>query len=255
VVGCGITNENQMFFTKNGNLLGVLESPRFDAYERLFPTIGMDCYCVLSPNLGNEKPFRFDTSDPRVLVRNPHVYIEGQGISFQSLPRPVLQEILEFLTPRSLLNFVQLCKTYHTLSQGPAYFTQPAWNAKVHETWSHVSSNVIITNWEKFYRKRYLAQKGYKPKSPEPHPIENCFQWEFKCPILLEELTRTGDQKIDFCNRCGENVYLVTTPEELAEKVAEKKCVAIDIGGSEISRRVAERKERPRRMMGKVVRR
>ena len=49
--------------------------------------------------------------------------------------------------------------------------------------------------------------------------IEGCEEWESLCPMLLEKLSRTGDDKIDHCLACGKDVHIVETYDELEEKV------------------------------------
>lgn len=59
-----------------------------------------------------------------------------------------------------------------------------------------------------------------------PKEIRNCTV-NFQCPKLWRRLAVTDDPKVRFCDQCFEQVHLVETEEELAEKSAMGRCVAI----------------------------
>ena len=77
--------------------------------------------------------------------------------------------------------------------------------------------NLQTPGWPFFSFFRHKVQKGIY----RPHAIDNCFEWEFKCPMEMGQLKRTDDDNVDFCPKCKKNVYLVHDTEELGEKVCQ----------------------------------
>ncbi|OYU33614.1 hypothetical protein [Novosphingobium sp. PASSN1] len=63
--------------------------------------------------------------------------------------------------------------------------------------------------------------------------IRNC-QFAFKCDAVWENLEQKRSKKIRFCNACEKNVYLCDGDYELAEKIRQNKCVAIDRYGERL---------------------
>jgi hypothetical protein len=53
-------------------------------------------------------------------------------------------------------------------------------------------------------------------------------EWEFECPVIASLLQETNDPTIDYCTKCKENVYLVTSKKELNDHVNKGHCVAFD---------------------------
>lgn len=56
--------------------------------------------------------------------------------------------------------------------------------------------------------------------------IRNCV-FGFKCSANWDELKRTDEQSVRHCSKCNENVFFVTTPEELNTAIKLNRCVAI----------------------------
>ncbi|MDH5655226.1 MAG: hypothetical protein OEZ34_04930 [Spirochaetia bacterium] len=56
--------------------------------------------------------------------------------------------------------------------------------------------------------------------------IRNC-SFEFECSMNWHELKLTADENIRFCNKCNENVYRISTDEELQECLDKRRCVAL----------------------------
>lgn len=56
------------------------------------------------------------------------------------------------------------------------------------------------------------------------------YRWKFQCPLsYVDDLTGDPwDPHVRRCDQCQKEVFYVTTPEALAEKVALSACVAID---------------------------
>ena len=54
--------------------------------------------------------------------------------------------------------------------------------------------------------------------------IKNCF--ELKCPKLWDDLKKTNDKDVKFCNSCKKNVYKTTSFGELFQLARDGKCVA-----------------------------
>jgi len=60
----------------------------------------------------------------------------------------------------------------------------------------------------------------------ESHPIENCYEFEFKCPLMMENLRPVdGSAKLLFCDQCTNVVKIVTTMEEMEWECAQGNCV------------------------------
>jgi len=57
--------------------------------------------------------------------------------------------------------------------------------------------------------------------------VENC-KFAFKCTKKWEELAKTEQPKVRFCDTCSENVYLCESLQELDAAVKAGHCVAFD---------------------------
>ena len=57
--------------------------------------------------------------------------------------------------------------------------------------------------------------------------IRNC-QFAFKCEVVWENLEQKRSKKIRFCKACEKNVYFCDSDYELAEKIRQNRCVAIN---------------------------
>lgn len=231
VVGCGITINNELYFTKNGKSLGIvctLNRPK------LFPVVGLD-NASISSNFGNQ-PFMYNpfTNSPAVTVRQLDPCLSA-------MIDTTVMNIMSFLTPNLLANFGRVCKEYYKLSKG-----NQIWKPLVTREWQTVSPDVPINSYYEFFkqRKANLAGGGQKIL------IENCLKWEFQCPATLDKLSRTPNPEVDHCSVCKKDVYLVHNMSELKEKVAAKQCVAIDFMDTEKTKRDWARKQP--RIMGRM---
>ena len=64
-------------------------------------------------------------------------------------------------------------------------------------------------------------------KPIEAHPIENCPEFEFKCPLMMENLIVIDEKaKMLYCGECKNVVTVVDTVEQLEWEVAQGHCVS-----------------------------
>lgn len=54
------------------------------------------------------------------------------------------------------------------------------------------------------------------------------FEMKFLCPLRYEDLPPTADPLVRACGRCGRDVHFVASPVQLAEQVAQGRCVAFE---------------------------
>jgi hypothetical protein len=54
------------------------------------------------------------------------------------------------------------------------------------------------------------------------------FQFKLLCPLRFEDLPPTADPLVRACGRCGRDVSFVASPVDLAEQVAQGRCVAFE---------------------------
>lgn len=58
--------------------------------------------------------------------------------------------------------------------------------------------------------------------------IDGCDRWfKFRCPKTWDGLEATTDPRIRHCARCGKNVHLCDSEEEVAQRSRQSQCVAI----------------------------
>jgi len=232
VVGCGININRELFFTKNGTHLGV--ACKLPTGLKVYPLLGIDKGGV-STNFGGSA-FKFNIS-----LQFPPSGKSGElntSGKLAILGEDTLYHILSFMDSTNINKFSQTNKVFCRMSR-----SDKIWKPLVMKKWPTVSTNIKISSYYSFYKKRYIAV-GKTNKTL----IENCMDWEFACPVALDKLQRTADREVDFCTVCKKNVYLVHNVEQLKEKVTEHKCVAIDFDNK-------EKKTRRPMMRGKVARR
>jgi hypothetical protein len=57
--------------------------------------------------------------------------------------------------------------------------------------------------------------------------VSNCKpEFKFRCPKQWDDLARTADQTVRFCQECKENVYLTRTDAETLQRARAGQCVA-----------------------------
>lgn len=208
VVGCGMTSDNHIYFTKNGKHLGEISTSNLS--EDVYPIIGLK-YSSISTNFGDH-PFLYnpETGETNVLDL-PTPYLNDE----------LLLHIFSYLTPFRVLRASRVCKEFYRISK-----SNQIWKPLVLQKWKHVGPKVPINSFYEFYKHR---TKNLLPASfNEKVLVENCFEWEFQCPAVLSKMTRTSDPETDFCSVCNKNVYLVHNIEDLHQRVAAKQCVALD---------------------------
>ena len=67
------------------------------------------------------------------------------------------------------------------------------------------------------------------------------FTVKYLCPLRFEDLPPTADPLVRACGRCGRDVHFVASPAELAEQVAQGRCVAFERKGqADVVTRVAQ---------------
>ena len=59
--------------------------------------------------------------------------------------------------------------------------------------------------------------------------VENC-EFRFKCPLMWESLTETGDEKVRFCGQCERKVYFCEDDGEFEKHARLGECVAVEKG-------------------------
>jgi len=97
-----------------------------------------------------------------------------------------------------------------------------------------------ITSWKNWGEKRVKLLSAPSTKLSESEDttfIENC-NWELKCPVALSKIHRTSDKAVDYCSVCKKSVYIVTSKEQLIDRVTQKQCVAIDFDHKVITSRI-----------------
>lgn len=57
------------------------------------------------------------------------------------------------------------------------------------------------------------------------HKIAGCVQMEVDCPLVWENLEKTKNEKIRFCNSCKQNITHVQNNKELDQAIKLGKCV------------------------------
>jgi hypothetical protein len=63
---------------------------------------------------------------------------------------------------------------------------------------------------------------------PFNNPIANCkVEFAFKCPKDWSELVVTDVKTTRFCDVCKNNVYFVSTIEEVHERASRGECIAV----------------------------
>jgi len=155
-------------------------------------------------------------------------------------------------SPLELSRLQLVCKLWNKRLQSNSF-----WRPLATKKWTYLAAvdPAIIQNWRLFYAARTVALrqsrsnasnvtrlKRYRVK--EVVPIENCayglvpfeekslprgFNWKFKCPVSLANLRKTKNMKVDYCNICKKNVYLVQNERELKEHISKGNCVALDL--------------------------
>ena len=62
------------------------------------------------------------------------------------------------------------------------------------------------------------------------YDIENCYyKFEFKCPLQWDNLKKTDDSNIRFCNDCSKLVYKCKNKKEFDTHSKLGRCVALKI--------------------------
>eukprot|EP00698_Gefionella_okellyi_P003410 TRINITY_DN13192_c0_g1_i1.p1 TRINITY_DN13192_c0_g1~~TRINITY_DN13192_c0_g1_i1.p1 ORF type:complete len:204 (-),score=12.95 TRINITY_DN13192_c0_g1_i1:177-746(-) len=143
------------------------------------------------------------------------------------LPYDILEVIAKFAadSPKSTIRLAAVCRTWHELlvEDNSAF-----WKDYAKSRWVYVDEAIPIQNWLEWImaRDQKIKQRPKTILDDLPHPIVNCLEWKFKCPLLLEDLEDFGDSKSRFCNSCKQNVYICENDEEVAMNVRAGHCVA-----------------------------
>jgi len=217
VVGCGINSKRDVYFTLNGFSLGI-------AYEaapqqEFCPILGFKGPSVVSTNFGRS-PYVFDITCRFAQIRQNKAtrYKPGQRVHITDLPKELLLEILAYVNePRTIVGMGGLRKDWVSLLQDNAL-----WRYLFLEKWPHQKADLNIQSWFKFYKSRIEHATKYGPDS---HPIENC-EFQFKCPLLWEDLVPAIEDGSRFCDKCVRHVKWVSSQEELDEAARQGQCVA-----------------------------
>lgn len=127
--------------------------------------------------------------------------------------------------PHAVVRLSYVCRAWRDLSR-----SNDVWKVLSQKRWKTVRIKAKVRNWMKFYSRRYLIEKGMAPL--KAHEISNCnsLEFEFECPMVLEELrsSRLQKQSERFCEKCKETVYVCSNEEEVIRHVAQQHCIAVD---------------------------
>eukprot|EP00026_Physarum_polycephalum_P003253 Phypoly_transcript_03263.p1 GENE.Phypoly_transcript_03263~~Phypoly_transcript_03263.p1 ORF type:complete len:343 (+),score=40.18 Phypoly_transcript_03263:1242-2270(+) len=210
VVGCGITLDGKLYFTKNGQNLGTACTIQ---KAKVFPIIGLD-KASISTNFGHSQFFYYPFTNSATPRQDALLSTKSSTIN-----EPTVMQILSFCSPESVVQFSMTNKRNFQIAKSNQF-----WEPLVFQRWETVSKDIPIPSFYEFFKRRTIKQA----KAPLDPLIENCVQWEFQCPATLDKFQRTSENYVDFCTVCTKNVYLVHNMEDLQKRVAEQQCVAID---------------------------
>jgi len=56
--------------------------------------------------------------------------------------------------------------------------------------------------------------------------LEGC-EWIYRCPLSFDQLKKTSNPNIRFCNVCSKKVYNVTSKTELQLRITKEQCMVI----------------------------
>jgi hypothetical protein len=77
---------------------------------------------------------------------------------------------------------------------------------------------------------RRQTDPGWQALLDRP-PIENCeVRFKFRCPKQWQNLARTDDSQVRFCDACRKNVYYCGTIAEARDHARRGHCVAVNSG-------------------------
>lgn len=147
-----------------------------------------------------------------------------EDLHLLSLPQLVLEIVLQDFSVESMRDVAPLavvCKRFLQLLTKDRS-ANAMWKRLATARWVFVEVAEPVESWLIYSQRRAVALA----ESPSGVGVANCLQWQFKCPISLEKLSRTADAKVDFCSECKEHVYLCETIEDLGKHVALSHCVA-----------------------------
>jgi len=221
-VGCGVSDNNELFFTKNGKFLGVATQLPIGA--DIYPLLGLDKGAVTS-NFGRS-PFMFPIHSTQLGSNNTSA-VEGCN-----LPRGILHRIASFMQLGNLLTFSKCNKFLYNICR-----SNDIWKPIVHARWPTVSPYITVKSYYLFYQRRHKIMSEVKKSIL----VENCENWEFLCPLTLDRLQRTNDRGVDYCSVCNQNVYLVHNLGQLRQRAEAKQCVSIDFQKTEYRRRTSRK--------------
>jgi hypothetical protein len=144
-----------------------------------------------------------------------------------ALPQLALELILQDFcvrTARDVPALVRVCKRFQQLLTTTAS-ANVMWHRLTAQRWVFVDNQrVPIRDWRKYFQTRAVAVST----TARDAVVQNCLEWEFKCPIALERLQATADERVNWCGVCKENVYLVNNIEDLMSHVTQSHCVVAD---------------------------
>jgi len=159
------------------------------------------------------------------------------------LPNEILLLIFHYVDLKTLAEICSVSKRWRSISEDNSL-----WKEIATEQWSAIgvmsAAYEHITNWKAFFKRRWVKKLEYAKSSPflyaipgqrviEDIFIDNCLEWEFKCPLKYEDLDPSINQ-LDgtmerYCKVCNKSVYKVTNKEDLLTRVQNKQCVNIDL--------------------------
>jgi len=216
VIGCGVDRDYRIFFTENGNFVGVVTT--LNVWQKLYPVVQFgEEDTVVTGNFGNT-PFLFHYEEyfPRHKAEIPQDF--GPTLDYV-MDLNMAKMIASHLKMEPVCQLSMVNKIFRE-----ATYSNEIWWPLVEVRWPNTVQLPKLKSWRRFYIRRHNIQNG----SSSYHAVDNCFEWEFRCPMELSKLQQTRDSNIDFCPSCQKNVYIVHDKQELTQKVSQGMCVVID---------------------------
>eukprot|EP00698_Gefionella_okellyi_P004669 TRINITY_DN14271_c0_g1_i1.p1 TRINITY_DN14271_c0_g1~~TRINITY_DN14271_c0_g1_i1.p1 ORF type:complete len:241 (-),score=53.15 TRINITY_DN14271_c0_g1_i1:97-819(-) len=144
-----------------------------------------------------------------------------------ALPQEMIDHIFGFATtsPALVAKLGSVCRSWRDTLLGVA--NNEYWKEYAKKRWVFVDSEIAVENWYQWVsgRARQIADRNDDPLVGKAHPVVNCLEWKFKCPLVYEDLEDYTDD-VRFCKSCEKHVYLVVDESELVSHVNAGHCVS-----------------------------
>ena len=114
-----------------------------------------------------------------------------------------------------------VCRRFRDALAAPQW-EEAAWRQLTRRRWVFVNPAMPVRSWRQYYRTRLRAQASLVGGLSGDACIENCLQWEMRCPLTLRQLEAGGTTSRDAqgnlttrCAQCDREVYHVTNTADL----------------------------------------